>query len=746
MSTLVNHNYGTAINNVPPLLAIPIAGIVTVTVKDIGDKTVGTTSTNSKGEWKQSFSLDDGTYTVYFSGRFRPIGSDFSATYQQTLTSFSIKIPIPLTADVDNPVDPDVGATGPMGPRGLTGLQGKVGGTGAQGLVGPAGPAGTTGATGVRGIDGIIGVDGDRGPIGPAGPRGLPGSPGSPGARGPQGPAGVAGDACDLDIGLPSDGYLSDGLLSWESTTKVCEALDDVNEILSALAPSQPLPLSGSSLAMTGVSLFDGKASDKEYQNYKSVAGEDIGATYTGGKIIVADTFTLTNPTAGDTESGGDDTFYPGNEGTLSSHITTEGVEEKKGSIDLTAGLGYDESLTLNAQNSGYNSFNLWVRGDATIDAETYINSGYNKIIMRHDVSGSNRDSADYEIFYDTSTGNPSISTPAISVNIAVYRELSGIQQYGIGSTFNLTFTGSNMFNDTYQEDAFVFSNIAFASIADATIALTDSAWDGTISSPPRYDDSPVLGGSTNYVLTMTVTNQRSTNSRGTVIASKPGRTSASGQAAAKLTDTYSSTSTVLDESFDDEDYRLPDNDGSVYPNNYDTVPDYLTGNWSSSYDLLDGEAVVFHGSLYPPTNSKFDFGGSFGDFSLADPVGPDYSTLTADAVYLRAFKDDGDPHSNGILKLTGLATADVSPVGTGNVNVEIKLPTETGWLDLGTPFNVATFTGADGDGCRSTQSGDDWNMSFGTFSTADSDYTIIVRVTIKNTETDFSRMQITDW
>jgi len=312
--------------------------------------------------------------------------------------------------------------------------------------------------------------------------------------------------------------------------------------------------------------------------------------------------------TVGDKEAGGDDTFYPGNEGTLSSLITANGLEAEQGSINLVTGSpSYDESLTLNAQNTGYNDFSLWVRGDATIDVETYLSSGYNKIVMRHNIDSANRNSEDYEVFYDTEPLSQSF-TGAIIVteNVPVFRELSGIPSYTLGSTFNLTFTAKNMFNDTYQDDAFTLDDTTFSAIVDTTIALNDPAWDGTISSPPRFDDTPVvLGGYTDYVFTITESDVRSTGSRATVSLKKPGRSDVNVQeGTSKLVDTFSDSSTALDEPFDDENYRLYDNDGSAYPNNYDTVPDPLTGNFVSTDDLVDGEAAVFHGSLYHPTIS----------------------------------------------------------------------------------------------------------------------------------------------
>jgi hypothetical protein len=750
MCTNVDHNYGTSVvNGIPPLSAVPISGPVRITIKDANEAIVGQTTTNQQGLWRNTFCLDDGAYTITFTGRFHPVGLGFSTTYHKPTTTISRSINVPLGV---TPVAPGTGAVGetgpagpigPVGPIGPTGLQGPQGIPGGVGETGPSGE-GIQGPQGEKGDHGERGSQGSRGVAGPQGARGADGPRGLVGQVGPQGDSGVAGDACDLDIGTPADGYISDGLLGWETDTKVCDALDDVNEILAELAPAQPLSLEGQSLTMSGVTLYDGNASDKEYQNYKSAAGESVDGTYTGGKIVVSDAFTLTNPTTGDPEADGDDTFYPGDQGVLSSRITANGLEEEQGNIDLLSTYpNPDLSLTLNAQNAGYNSFNLWVRGDATINVNNYLGSGYNKIIMRHYVNTSNRDSADYEVFYDDTGTTMSFDVnPASAANIPVIRELSGIRNYSTGSTWDITASIANtMFRDVYQSDAFTW---ALTASPGGTISLSDTAWYGTISAIPHVDDTPILGESSPFVVTMSVTNTRAIGTETSITLKKPGRSNVltTTTDSTRLVDTYSDSSTVLDDQFDDENYRLPDNDGSAYPNNYDTVPVSLTGNWTSTADLVDTEAAVFHGELQHALNLP-----NGGDLSTYLPSGsPDMSAFTADAVYLRAFEDDGDPHSNGILELVGLTGSDISPVGTGNVNVEIKLPTETGWLDLGTAFNVALFTGADGDGCRTGQSGDDWNITFGTFSTADSDYTIIVRVTIRNTSSVISRIRITDW
>ncbi len=181
MCTNVNHNYGIPIDGVPPLLAVPLAGIVQITVKNSNGDVVGETTANQQGEWQQTFCLDDGNYTVTVSGVFRPIGEGFKSIYNRLVPSLSIGIKVPLIPD--EITDPDeIGSTGPQGSPGESGQ------TGVAGLTGPQGPDGEAGSIGPEGPDGFKGSPGDRGSQGPLGPQGPQGSQG---VRGSQGPAGA---------------------------------------------------------------------------------------------------------------------------------------------------------------------------------------------------------------------------------------------------------------------------------------------------------------------------------------------------------------------------------------------------------------------------------------------------------------------------------------------------------------------------------------------------------------------------
>lgn len=196
------------------------------------------------------------------------------------------------------------------------------------------------------------------------------------------------------------------------------------------------------------------------------------------------------------------------------------------------------------------------------------------------------------------------------------------------------------------------------------------------------------------------------------------------------LVNTLSQQSTDLIEKFIDEKYCLP-------ASAFDTVPGAITNQWTSANVLASGDAEVGGGLRYPQIN--------YGQGFITQTGQPDYSGRSGNMVYCRAFRDSNDPHNSGILRLVGLALADIQ--SGGEVKVELKLPGLTGWLDLGLPFDLGTFTGADGDGCRTAASGDEFSWTAGTFSTALSGWMVIVRVTLKSAAAPMiSEMRLLGW
>ena len=238
---LINHLYNSKpLEDFFPYWAVPAHGIVTVQIVKSSDRSlIAQTNTNERGEWSKSFELV-GSYTVIFTGLFRRLAYGNRSLYLRPITKTEVALSI-------NPPDDGSGESG----------GGSGGGT--QGESGPPGAAGESGATGPKG---------DTGSVGPKGPIG------SVGATGPYGPA---GDACNLELGTPTDSSWEDALLDWTSSTTVCEALDETNEILFYLAPTGPMSLNANDL-VSSLSFYTGYLSDLN-ANYPS--GYPAGSQYT---------------------------------------------------------------------------------------------------------------------------------------------------------------------------------------------------------------------------------------------------------------------------------------------------------------------------------------------------------------------------------------------------------------------------------------------------------------------------------
>ena len=148
MPNVVNHTFKP-----PSLIAIPLTGgSVSIEVVTSSGSAVGTTTADKNGNWRQSFTVIAGNYTVKFTGNFHPVGKGRSSGFVNPRTSQNISIT----------VDPDetISLKGPPGPQGETG---------EAGLTGEAGSPGEAGEAGLQGEAGEAGLQGPQGETGPAG-------------------------------------------------------------------------------------------------------------------------------------------------------------------------------------------------------------------------------------------------------------------------------------------------------------------------------------------------------------------------------------------------------------------------------------------------------------------------------------------------------------------------------------------------------------------------------------------------
>jgi hypothetical protein len=571
-------------------------------------------------------------------------------------------------------------------------------------------------------------------------------------------------------------------------------AIDDINEALSALAPAQPLSMAAATVSFETCPSADtapacASTSSRASTNrasaggttYKSAAGEAF-STYTGGGLVLTDNFTLRPPESAPTESGGDDAFSNGAEGTLSARLTIAGVEAEHGSITLSSASPPVSSgdITLNAKNTGYNLFPLWVRGDATLDADADAAlTEYTKLFFRHNVT-SNRDSGNFEVFVDTVATNPSIPSGClVGEGAASTKFISGTKVYASTSTFCVAADVDALFTNAYQTTAFIYAATSgsWFTSGQADVDPPEAGWNSTVSTVPARTDTSVLSGGTiaagtcsgavDETFTATASIALS-NARVTCTAAKPLRTSATATSSSenRMVQTWTTTESLVG-----SEPMLDENRRQLASFDSDATAQALTGNWTSSSALGAADAQEWFNDasnrgalIYPVTNFTSGYLPSTGQ--------PNYSAHSGDHFFYRAFSHAGAGKSNGVIRLYGITTADLvaeSSSTENTIKVSFRLPdnggsTGTAWADAIASFNTGDPTplqtdgegasdetarssgAASSTGCHSTCGGSfvDLPVTFGGFSTVDSGSRINVRITFEDTSAPRPTQKIT--
>lgn len=552
---------------------------------------------------------------------------------------------------------------------------------------------------------------------------------------------GGSGGCCPgnvIVLGIPSDGTYDDGLLPFDENTFVSDAVDEINEVLSDLVPDPPDELDGTNL-VGNRTLYTGKLptglSSVWYQD-----GKSAGDTVT--RIIINNSIEMSsaNPST---------RFNKGDEGTLiakhnegGAGLSTKATLDIESNFDTSVvGPAVQDLATWDNQGIGdpvtnaivtfsggnlevthvgwHNSFNYWQRMNAEINANN-LQEGFHGYVMTHSVPTGDQSTNEYKFWYDDDPNALSFSvSPSISENtLSSSKYISGVRYYSIGDTFNITYSGSNVYRKCYH-----VSNVSRYRF-DGESGLTTVNPIGV----PHYTDE--IGVS--KIITIDRASYYTTDARLTAYLYHPWKPSVNdtSPSADMLVATCGGESNAKEEYFCEETYRLPNG-------NYDAIPGGITGNWNSQTTLINGQALVYNLRVQS-ANGTHDFTGFL-------PAGnPDYSSFSGNQVYLRAFYD-ALAHSNVILTITGIGVSDLGSLGSGNINLEIKLPTQTGWLDAGTFYSAATFTGADGDGCKVSMTNGSITITFGTFSSINSGGMFIARFTFRNTNAYCSYMAV-DW
>ena len=541
------------------------------------------------------------------------------------------------------------------------------------------------------------------------------------------------GGGADMPVRKPDEPFPSlegewdPGLFDWQKTTRIRNALFDMNKAFYYMAPESPESLDGKEMTHSGLSLHTGRLSAGN-ENYKE--GDEAGQQV--NYITIDPNFTLHSPdpnTTFDMAELGEVVAYINDEQVDNFNLSDPyDVEEEDGMQSYPPALGSNEIIEI-TEVGWYNEFPLWQKGncDLHID-ESLIRKGYNHIQLSREGGVLDQNSEKFDLFYDQGTESPTITVPSVEEDEPVIKHLSGVKFYDRESTFKFNCEAEHVFDNTYHPISPVTYSSSSNTMGSGNIDYDEYSVSGP-GDPPHIDDSMTIE---DHIATVPNSNVRSMNARLYVQARKPWSNSnqMTSPSENRLIDAVSASSNDMNEYFSDEERRLQ-------PGDYDSIPGEIENVWDSEQELENGNAQVYNGALRYP---QIDFSDGY-----LPEQDVDYSGFSGPQEYYRAIYVGG-ARSSGTLRLGNLSDSDVQPVGSGNINVEIKLPGETGWLDLGRPFDDGTFDGADGDGCRTgSVSGSDWSWTCGTYTTANSGEMYIVKVTLNNSNTHITEIREID-
>jgi len=394
--------------------------------------------------------------------------------------------------------------------------------------------------------------------------------------------------------------------------------------------------------------------------NAVSVANGDLAANFneanrSGVQAIGVD---YINTGSGDPMAAGDVTFVGGAAGF--------------GSMAINA-IGWTASIPVSIYQKGTAQIN--------ITSAAFWRQGYNAIMFRHNDGTTDHNSNDLSVFFDTDTGADPAATGDLVIGTPVLKYLSGISYYDIGTTFNLSGTVTDGFDNVYHISNAPVVLSGFPGVAPAGLVYTDTSVTG-VSTPPDINETMTI---TNFGFTLPMS-QEGNDIQVDMLPRDPyGDYVTFTTPVHNFTyNSFAANSTALIESFRDENYRYP------LTTDFDLVPVGLTGNWNSASTLVATgglqvyeEDQVTKNCLYHP---QFDYSAG------RSPISLDYTGMATetDNAYVRVFQGTID-NSNGILRVSGISDADlVGP--TPNVSIDIKVPSKTVWTSLNVDYNLGVY------------------------------------------------------
>lgn len=632
----------------------------------------------------------------------------------------------------------------------------------------------------------------------------------------PDGTGGVGGSSTAVSggvIGPAEDGTYTDGVFTdFNPTTPIGTAVDRFNELFLALVPAPAPALANWSGSRSGGFAGNGKLSfgttnqtidGTTYFAANAANGASPVVAADGTWIVSGKRLTI-HPASG-SDITGTLAFDIGAE-SLGAYAATSFREATLGNLTLSVNGVVVSTLSLSSTSALNNTSGNSVSGFSLSAAtqskfqngkpfdtdnplftsrsnstwlvkanDPRLRNGYNYIIAEHKSTTVNtftRTLARFDFIQDANTFGTTFSEFSItSFTLSGTKFLSGIE-YFTGGTINYDGTMSNLYRNTYNPDADAVSfNDASLAGNGALLPIVNLS---SVGNKPILncgdDETKVVRLSSDYgtlgaslAFTLLTSSKRrlndtigiSTTAKRTLQGTRTGGTSSISNV---YLDNFTNDSTLLNETFNSETYRLK---GETAGLSYSVVADVTSNAWVSAQSLKIGDnnhntgLMVYNGKLMYPTQAtpiaNFSTPGSLVtnlNFGNSDR---DYSALTGNRTYIRYFRQVTPARSNYTMVITGTGTTTFVAEGTAlsgnNAYVHLKLPTGsggagTGWLDCYTAFSQAAATnnnyssgGVYLNGTRAI--GQNWNLTVGNGRTSfNSDGYVVIRITVSSSWT----------
>lgn len=389
---------------------------------------------------------------------------------------------------------------------------------------------------------------------------------------------------------------------------------------------------------------------------------------------------------------------------------------------DSTTGFVLSAALT-NQYFTGELPQNVPFRTGTWVASADQFRNGFNYIRIRHILTTEVRDTDYLTFVYDADTTSTAFTGETMDVTPTGTKYLSGVH-YHTGGAGTYSVTIANAYKNTYSTATDAIRIVGRVTpITAQSIPIGAPEYEAhtlTISTPfdlvasSIVDDARYLNSGVTLQTTVKRSVQSTTTSTGATV---PGL----------LVDGADTTNGRDIENFRSESYRL------TSAADFDSTD--IDGDWDSTASLVDNDGLQVYGGtlIYPSVD--------YSAINLAYP-NPDYSGATGTRTFHRVFHNCC-PDARPACRLFQLffAGTGASFISAGDsfttaaqMKVELKLPSQTGWLDA---YNDATGTYLDGDGCRIPNIGQGrelnipWGITTGNLNSSASGERLVMRLTV---------------